>query len=68
MTSSGWLSPAAGRRILVGVLLLLALFVGFDAYRQTGDWAFTLRLAGMAVISVWLVYRLALWTTRLLRR
>ena len=64
----GWIDPATGRTILFVVALALAVFVGWDAYRQTGDWSFTIRLALMAALSLWLIYRLALWVTRALRR
>ena len=64
----GWIDPATGRAILFGLSLALAAFVAWDAYRQTGDGSFTVRLALMAALSLWLVYRLALWVTRGLRR
>ncbi len=67
-SSSGWLDPRTGRRILALVMAGLALFAAWDAYRQTGDGWFALRLATLAALSVWLAFRLALWAMRLLHR
>ncbi len=64
----GWIDPTTARVVLGVVSLALAVFVAWDAYRQTGDIEFAARLALMAALSLWLVYRLALWVTRFLRR
>jgi len=64
----GWIPPATGIKINTLVSIVLALFVGWQTFQQTGDIAITLRLALVAGGSIWLVFALVLTLTKFLRR
>ena len=66
-SSSGWIPPATGLKIIVATSLLLAMFVGGNVYQQTGDGEAAARLAFIAGASIWLIFGLVLIMTRIIR-
>jgi hypothetical protein len=63
----GWIPPATGLKVNTLVSVVLALFVGWQTFQQTGDVLITIRLALVAGASIWVVFGFVLALTRVLR-